>query len=64
MKMMNGKVLEWELEETGFAEFDAQCIRMAIDRWERRRNGETIKTRFNFKFGKAAHYDKRKRTGA
>lgn len=61
---MNGKVLEWELDETGFADFDAQYIRNAIDRWERKRNGETIKTRFNFKFGRASYHDKRKRKGA
>jgi hypothetical protein len=57
--MMNGKVLEWELDETGFADFDAQAVRAAVDRWERNRFGDKQRERFKFKFGKVVQYAKR-----
>lgn len=56
---MNGKVLEWELDETGFADFDAQAVRIAIERWECARFGDQPKQRFQFKFGRAAYHAKR-----
>ena len=60
MKKMNGKVIEWELEESGFGNFDASAVRRALNKWEEDRNGGVPLVRFNFKFGKENKNDKRK----
>jgi len=56
---MNGKTLEIEREENGFAEINAQAVRAAIIRWEKRRGLYIEKLHNDFLFGKGSKRRKR-----
>jgi hypothetical protein len=60
VKRMNGKTLEIEREDNGFADINAQAVRAAIIRWEKRRGLYIEKVHNDFLFGKASKRRKRK----
>lgn len=54
MKKKNGYVLEWERDELGFEDINAQAMRRAITKWEKARGIYIEKLHSDFFFGNKA----------